>query len=70
MNNDHGHLLKEEVQNFLPYCTKCFGFFLKLFVNFSGPIQAEMASPGPACVQLPQLLGTKVIDSKRKAAPG
>lgn len=22
-----------------------------------GPIAAEMASPGPACVQLPQLLG-------------
>lgn len=25
-----------------------------------GPIAAEMSSPGPACVQLPQLLG-KVI---------
>lgn len=34
-----------------------------------GPISAELASPGPACVQLPQLLGTKVVDSKRQAAP-
>lgn len=34
-----------------------------------GPIALEMASPGPACVQLPQLLGTKVVDSKRGAAP-
>lgn len=31
-----------------------------------GPIAAEMSSPGPACVQLPQLLGkvnVKVIAS-------
>lgn len=34
-----------------------------------GPIALEMASPGPACVQLPQLLGTKVVDSKRNASP-
>lgn len=26
-----------------------------------GPIAAEMSSPGPACVQLPQLLGNVSI---------
>lgn len=26
-----------------------------------GPIAAEMSSPGPACVQLPQLLGMDQI---------
>lgn len=26
-----------------------------------GPIAAEMSSPGPACVQLPQLLGKQLI---------
>lgn len=30
-----------------------------------GPIAAEMSSPGPACVQLPQLLGNEMINSIR-----
>ncbi|CAH1711407.1 unnamed protein product [Chironomus riparius] len=34
-----------------------------------GLIAAEMHNPGPACVQLPQLLGTKILDSKKSAAP-
>lgn len=33
-----------------------------------GPIAAEMSSPGPACVQLPQLLG-KVNVAIVKASP-
>jgi Sperm-tail PG-rich repeat len=34
-----------------------------------GPIGAEHASPGPAVVQLPHLIGTKLSESKRQAAP-
>ncbi|KAK0084397.1 hypothetical protein PV326_006269 [Microctonus aethiopoides] len=34
-----------------------------------GPIAAEFASPGPACVTLPPLLGKTVVDSKRGRAP-
>lgn len=34
-----------------------------------GPIAAEFANPGPACVQLPQLLGTRIVESKKSAAP-
>lgn len=34
-----------------------------------GPIAAEFANPGPACVQLPQLLGTRIVESKKTAAP-
>lgn len=28
-----------------------------------GPIAAEMSSPGPACVQLPQLLGKMISNA-------
>lgn len=33
-----------------------------------GPIAAEMQSPGPAYT-LPQLLGTRIIESKKNGAP-
>ncbi|KAJ9585227.1 hypothetical protein L9F63_002990, partial [Diploptera punctata] len=34
-----------------------------------GPIAAEYSSPGPACVTLPNLIGSNVPDSKRGRAP-
>uniref|UniRef100_A0A0A1XJM1 Outer dense fiber protein 3 n=1 Tax=Zeugodacus cucurbitae TaxID=28588 RepID=A0A0A1XJM1_ZEUCU len=34
-----------------------------------GKIAAETSSPGPACVQLPTLVGKKVPDSKKPGAP-
>uniref|UniRef100_A0A0K8TF20 Outer dense fiber protein 3 n=1 Tax=Lygus hesperus TaxID=30085 RepID=A0A0K8TF20_LYGHE len=34
-----------------------------------GPISAEFTSPGPACVTLPNLLGTSATDSKKGRAP-
>ncbi|BFF95534.1 outer dense fiber protein 3 [Drosophila madeirensis] len=35
----------------------------------TGRIAAETATPGPAIVQLPTLIGSKVPDSKKKGAP-
>jgi len=34
-----------------------------------GGIAAEVASPGPACVLLPNLVGTRIVESKKTAAP-